>query len=456
MHFLENAEKMISIPSTSRNGNEEIALFLQEKMKKIGLKVLLQNVVHSVPGVSKRQFNVIGILGEPLVDRTTKKGLLLLNHMDTFEPVLTPEQAKQDQYEPFKLGIDGTFLQGLGVADAKLDLLCKLKALEHYRDRRLKMPVYLVGTCGSKVGFLGARFLIQSLVVNPKYVLVGGPTKLKIAATQSGNAKFGINIRFSQKQRDPKKFTSQIKIQIHEQSENALFTLVRILNKFKEANQEFQVARIFGGSFSDRIPFRAAAEIYVQEEHADEFRKICETLESGSVFFERGTCVGMGLSFVPQNVLNAIERIFNFLKAEENLKAIPTLISSTPEFIEIKFDAYFDHEQALTGFTQKAKAELGEDLAHLARERVFWPYELKMQGEFFQGVQKLSEDIKMSLDPYMHLPPTEAGLFQHEGFETLTIGPGEVTKGQNHEKVSAEALDQAIFFYDRLIERFCL
>src|SRR3954453_23046029 len=87
--FLEEARRMIRINSVSVNGNEEIANFVAALMQDRGLKAQVQHVTHSNEEISKRQFNVIGIMGDPLSDRKIRKGLLLNTHLDTVSPGIT-------------------------------------------------------------------------------------------------------------------------------------------------------------------------------------------------------------------------------------------------------------------------------------------------------------------------------------------------------------------------------
>ena len=108
-------------------------------------------MTHSLEGVSKRQFNVIGILGDPLVDRKIRKGLLLNTHLDTVSPG-RPENWTETGGDPYSAMITENRIYGLGSADVKLDFLCKLHAVTRFRERKLKQPVYLVGTCGEEVG----------------------------------------------------------------------------------------------------------------------------------------------------------------------------------------------------------------------------------------------------------------------------------------------------------------
>jgi succinyl-diaminopimelate desuccinylase len=177
--FLDEARKMIRINSVSVNGNEEVANFVAALMQDRGLKTQIQHVTHSNEDISKRQFNVIGIMGDPLSDRKIRKGLLLNTHLDTVSPGIF-ENWTETGGDPFAATLKEGRIYGLGSADVKLDFLCKLHALERFRERKLKQPVYLVGTCGEEIGMFGAKYLIKSQALNPRFVVVGEPSELKI------------------------------------------------------------------------------------------------------------------------------------------------------------------------------------------------------------------------------------------------------------------------------------
>src|SRR4051812_30477174 len=98
--FLEEAKKMIRIHSVTSEGNEEISNFIATLMQDRGLKTQVQHVTHSNEKISKRQFNVVGILGDPLVDRKIRKGLLLDSHLDTVSPGLS-ENWTETGGDPF-------------------------------------------------------------------------------------------------------------------------------------------------------------------------------------------------------------------------------------------------------------------------------------------------------------------------------------------------------------------
>src|SRR3990172_11741352 len=87
--LLEQARRMIRLNSESPQGTEALVNFLVPQLQDAGLMTQVQQVFHSQEGVSKRQYNVIGILGDPLVERKIRRGLLLLTHLDTARPGLS-------------------------------------------------------------------------------------------------------------------------------------------------------------------------------------------------------------------------------------------------------------------------------------------------------------------------------------------------------------------------------
>src|SRR5689334_7259648 len=127
--FLEEAKRIIKINSTTAHGNEELANYLLSLMQESGLKTQLQSVTHSNEDLSKRQFNIIGIHGDPLVDKKIRKGLLLNTHLDTVSPGVL-ENWTETSGDPFCATVKDGQIYGLGTADVKLDFLCKLFAVE--------------------------------------------------------------------------------------------------------------------------------------------------------------------------------------------------------------------------------------------------------------------------------------------------------------------------------------
>ncbi len=100
------------------------------------------------------------------MDRKTRKGLLLNTHLDTVSPGIL-ENWTETNGEPFTATVKDGRIFGLGAADVKLDFLCKLYAAERFREKKLRHPIYLVGTCCEEIGMFGAKYLIKSAALNP-------------------------------------------------------------------------------------------------------------------------------------------------------------------------------------------------------------------------------------------------------------------------------------------------
>src|SRR5438105_8722295 len=90
------------------------------------------------------------------------------------------------------------FLHGLGVADVKLDALCKAEAARRVQGRRLRRPFWLLGTFGEEVGLRGARHFAGSELfreVAPAFVLCGEPSELRLITAHKGYAVVRCTVR---------------------------------------------------------------------------------------------------------------------------------------------------------------------------------------------------------------------------------------------------------------------
>lgn len=183
--LLSLARSMVGIDTVSTRSNLELIEFLVPLCHRAGLKTTLQEETRD--GV--RQFNLLA--SRRPIDRDT---LLLATHTDTVPPgdhsLWTATGG-----DPFALTYRDGLLYGLGAADVKLDLLCKLLALETVRDVRLRDNVALAGTYGEETGRYGARLLVRGLrdsdgTVCPRRVLVGEPTGLRPGTAHKGYVEF--------------------------------------------------------------------------------------------------------------------------------------------------------------------------------------------------------------------------------------------------------------------------
>ncbi len=183
--FLPLARRMIAIDTRSALSDLELIEFLVPLCRRAGLQTSLQEETRD--GV--RQYNLLASR-RPL-DSTT---LLLAAHTDTVPPgdhsLWTTTGA-----DPFALTERDGQLYGLGSADVKLDLLCKLVALESLRDVELRDNVALAATYGEETGRYGAELLVRQLQARdsdavPRRVLVGEPTGLRPGTSHKGYLEF--------------------------------------------------------------------------------------------------------------------------------------------------------------------------------------------------------------------------------------------------------------------------
>ncbi|MBI2604690.1 MAG: M20/M25/M40 family metallo-hydrolase [Deltaproteobacteria bacterium] len=490
--FLEEAERLIRINSVSQDGNEEIAIHLQSLMRRMGFKTSLQEVNHSIEGVSKRQFNVIGILGDPLVDSKTRKGFLLNAHTDTVSPGIRAYWTETGG-DPFQAVIKEDRIYGLGTADVKLDFLCKLKACERYVDRKLRMPVYLVGSCGEEIGMLGSKFLIKSKILNPRFVLVGEPSELAVIAAHKAYAVYRLSIGFNQLDRDAKGFNTRLGMKCAGKSahgsyphlgDNALLRMLSTIRRIREANFQIRLSRLGGGDSVNKVPDSAFVEFFLSSSSFDDFKrfyreKLATDPDSGKIQIEFGGIGESGVCFLPGDILEAIDAMRDAVESlrEEALDgtdesfnpSASTMnlgkITHAPGSIELFWDFRLLPAVDAEGFDAKLKAAIAAVNARFpnmimkaARQRFTPALNMREDSELVQAALDAQRivGIKASLDK--KATSTEAAQYFAAGYDAIVFGPGK-SMGNSHspnEHNLVEHLDRAVHFYDRMIERFCL
>lgn len=190
LDLVEWAQRFIATPSVSRDGNAAIAGLARELLSRIGLEARLDGCRHE--GVE--QFNLVADLSVPAGVEPAGDGLLLLTHLDTVPPG-DPAAWTETGGDPFRPTRKGDALYGLGSADAKVDLVCKIAALEGLDRARLRRPIRVVGTFGEEIGLLGARRLVASGGTRGfRYALVGEPSELAGIRAHKGYAVFEARI----------------------------------------------------------------------------------------------------------------------------------------------------------------------------------------------------------------------------------------------------------------------
>ncbi len=490
--FLEEAKKMISIPSVSSDGNEELANWLIDRMKLAGLKTQLQPVTHSLENISKRQFNVIGILGDTLVNDKLKKGLLLNTHIDTVGTGLLSNWTECDG-NPFKAAVKGNKIFGLGSADVKLDFLCKLRAIEKFREKKLRQPIYLVGTCGEEIGMFGAKYLIKSRALNPRYVLVGEPSDLNVVYAHKSLNIFKSTIGFQMVSKDAKGFNRRIVIESFGKSAhgsyphlglNAIHQLIDLLRDSMEQGYEMKFVRLEGGETVNKVPDRAVAEFYLTAHQFEDYKRffrdlVAQTGMEKAFKLEAGGGEDIGIRFIPDSVFECAARITDhFRKISHQFSKItdPTFnpAHSTVNFGQMKqtlngLELMVDLRILPDQSPDAISAEIIKEITKIADEYPMLNISGTKQREnsalgmtLDHELVRICKDAMVAAGLTVKLDKkatsTEAALYFKAGYEAVIFGPG-LSMGNSHspnEFQMMDHLDAATAFYEKVIERVCL
>jgi acetylornithine deacetylase/succinyl-diaminopimelate desuccinylase-like protein len=493
--LIEDAKKLISIPSVTTEGNESITNHVAGLMRARGLKVSPQQVSHSFESVSKRQFNVIGIFGDPLVDKKTRKGLLLVTHLDTVGPG-RPENWSQTGGQPFSPSVKEGRVYGLGAADVKLDFLCKLRALEKFREQKLKMPIYLVGTCGAEMGMFGTKYLIKSLALNPKYVLVSEPTQLEVIHTHKHQAIFKVTIGYSRVSKDAKGFNRRARltalgISAHgatpDSGVNAILRLLEFIRQAQEAGFDLRITGCSGGDFVNKVPDFSTAEVFLTSHQLEDFKRFfsdyCDSAGVKDAFqVEFGGLGEAGVQFLPEQVFQAIcDSVGYFgqlaaeISEEKDARFDPPhssinfgLIRESAGAVELLFDLRLlpavkgdELEQKIrSAFQQLGSHYPGLNLT-VQRDRTNPGLSLGPDAELSRicvGAAREAALSSASVGPGALSASTEAAQFSQAGYEAVAFGPGRLSSGSHapNEWIDLESLEKAVRFYEKVIEKTCI
>jgi succinyl-diaminopimelate desuccinylase len=179
--LIDWAERFIATPSVSRDGNVAISELAAELCASVGLRARFDEVNDG----DVRQRNLIVDAGPK---RGSGDGVLLVTHLDTVPPG-DPADWTATGCDPFRPTREGDRLFGLGSADAKVDLVCKVAALAELEGTRFRRRVRLAGTFGEEIGLRGARRLVKSGRTRGfRFALVGEPSELVAIHAHKGYA----------------------------------------------------------------------------------------------------------------------------------------------------------------------------------------------------------------------------------------------------------------------------
>jgi acetylornithine deacetylase/succinyl-diaminopimelate desuccinylase-like protein len=93
-----------------------------------------------------------------------------------------------------------------------------------------------------------------------------------------------------------------------------------------------------------------------------------------------------------------------------------------------------------------------------AREFYSPGYQLAETDEWLKTVTQTIQDLGGKPEPRPSPLGSEAGAFHQKGFSVLSLGPGFARSNLHgpNERISMTQLQQAVGFYERMIEKVCL
>jgi acetylornithine deacetylase/succinyl-diaminopimelate desuccinylase-like protein len=495
MDFLSQALKFLEIKSVSEEGNEEAINFLIPIFEQAGAKLVLQQVPHSLRDHSKRQYNLLAIFGDDLVDSRTKKGLLLTAPVDTCAPG-NPADWTELGGHPFRPKSDREWIYGLGAANSKLDFMAMLASAESFSRSKFLQPLYVAATCGGESILAGSKYLIQSGAVNPKQVIVGRPTGLKLQNTEKSLLVFHLRISYVAVERDAQEFNAKVFVSsrskgVHaahpDAEKNALENVLFFLDNLKSSQIENKLMSLQGAGSLNRMPDTASAGVVIRSKDLDpirdRFRSISANNRGCQFEMRLGGTGDRGVRLLPEEVYLALKGIREQLRALNEAMAPLRDEAYQPDHSRALLSAVVQERDALDMTVQISLVpEFGSPEARKEIEQDFKERIASVAGSFRTvsvECRKVFATQRYFTDPsstFMttlkadmaraglaanHQPGnliTEAAHFSEKGYEAIAFGAGEgpATTSCPNEKIRIDDLQAGARFYSRAIEAFCL
>lgn len=447
MDFIQACREFISIDSTPVSGTKLIAEKAAKFCRDRGLQIELQEELQG----GTEEMNVIARLTK---ERPSNE-FLLQTHLDTVDP--GPYQMwTKTGHNPFDAAILDGKIYGLGVADVKLDFLCKLEALAKFRDKKSwKLPPVLAGTYGEETGMTGTLKLIRKNKISAKMALIGEPTDLRMINAAKGFATVEIQIPFSDEEvryrqdHNLRESTStQSKIFNGKSAHSSMphlgeSAIAKMLDYLLMLPESVVLMEIDGGISFNTVPSHAILELDLMPIQNSIARKI---------------------SYV-YGAIKKLEKEFSEYRDQEFMPSTPTLnigmIRTLDDHILIggscRIPPLITHEiyERWMRFLKQECEKVGGSYRVTDYKK---PYRTDANSILVRGCRDELRSMGLNETSMAQSSTNEASLFSRIGIDCVCFGPGQ-REGNIHtpnEHVEIADLHKATLFYEKMIERFCI
>ncbi len=465
--LIEEAKRLVRFNTTTWSSNADCAVQVGSLLRKLGSPVFYQE---SRSG-EVLFMNVVGLFGAG-----KKAPLLLTTHLDTVEPG-DPKLWTQTGGDPWKLTVRGDALYGLGTADTKLDLLCKLWALSAFKPGELKRPVLLLGTFGEESGLRGAARFCQGEFPKPEMALVGEPSEMTLVTRHKGLAVLEILFKSRGLHRpSAPEWVYEASFEgaaAHSSTPdlgvNAINAAADFLREVNPKARKLALLSWTGGAGHNLIPASSALRFSLGDRPKMSFRA-----SKGRRVKAQRLPPGWYSTLPWEDALWCVETMRALMEPQLKLRDRDfqpphltwnvTLLRETKEGWSLVFDLRPLPGQRMGRIIQSYEQKLWKRLGHPGPD---WQFHLERDNPALD-LKRDAEVVKTALSALraVRLPAkmtaksgcSEAGLYSKIGIPAVVIGPGRAA-GNIHRPNEFNSLRQlkgAIRFYQAFLKRRCL
>lgn len=448
MNFVEACRQLISIDSTPSQGNRRVVDWLEEQARAAGLSCEIQeDMIGELPQAN--------LLVRPQADRQDLE-MMFQSRLETPDP--GPFGLwKENASNPFDAHIIDGKIFGLGVANCKLDFLCKLEALKKISSgvSKWKLPPVLVGTFGSETGMTGALKLIRKNLINAKLAVIGEPSNLRVLSAGKGTARVHIRLAF---EADEIQFREAHNMRESTSTMSKVFqgqpapsanpslgdsAIKKMFSYLAQLPGDISVMEIDGGVDFNTVPAHAFLEIDPVSGFRNPMARKLSRIAAMLLDLEEEFLQYNDSDFFPPHPtlnIGSIRTYESYVELQGDVK-IPAIVPN-----EV-YDKWMERAAATCH-------EVGGEFQVNYYKR---PYRTDNESSLVKGAANVLQKMGLDEKAGTHSSTNEASLFSRVGIECISFGPGQGI-GNIHtprENVSLDQLTMATDFYCRLLERFC-